>query len=432
MSTPVLDPLAGRLPSGEALPRLLAEPTPDSSRPTLGDHVARWGKLDLQPLRDFLIPELERSGLKGHGGAWFPVGAKWRSVSTRGLRAPVVVANGAEGEPGSRKDALLLSRSPHLVLDGLAAAAAALRAHRAIAYVPAPLVPGMERALDERCRFGADPVEVELVAAPSRFIAGQESAVVNAINGGGAASAVPTFVGLRPVRERGVGRRPTLVQNVETLAHVALIARFGSSWFRSLGSGGTPGTMLLTVSGRWASPTVIEAPLGLSLRQVLRIDPGDTGRYAGALLGGYGGAWVPIETLLGLPLSEAHAREAGATLGAGVVMLLPIDHCPIAETARVLRYLDGQGAGQCGPCVHGLSSLAERLEGLAFTRRVNHDSVHLVNELCDLIEGRGACRHPDGAARLVRSALNVFGDEADAHVRHGACRRAREPGYFPV
>ncbi len=390
----------------------------------LGDHLQQWGRLP--PMRpDHLLDEVDRSGLRGHGGAWFPVGAKWAAVRAAGLRSPVVVANGAEGEPASGKDRLLLERFPHLVLDGAAAAAAALRARRVVVHVGAAAVAGVQAALDERDRRGVDPCPVEIVVAPDRFIAGQESAVVNTIVG--RTPGIPSFTGLRPVREQGVGGRPTLVQNVETLAHVALIARFGAEWFRSVGTPEAPGTLLLTVTGHWDTPRIVEAPLGAPLGAVLGIGPADARGIQGVLLGGYGGGWLPAGPALNLPLTEESARALGSSLGPGVVVVLPDGICPWAEVARVVRYLEGESAGQCGPCVNGLDTLATTVEHLAWRPRTLRGGVAGLPTLCGLIEGRGACHHPDGVARFVRSALGVFGEHAELHLRRGPCSDAYAP-----
>jgi NADH:ubiquinone oxidoreductase subunit F (NADH-binding) len=342
-----------------------------------------------------------------------------------------VVVNGAEGEPASRKDALLLLRAPHLVLDGARAAASAVGADRIVVYVPAGSVPGICGALDDRRVRRLDPVDIEVVEAPDAFLAGQESAVVTVLNG--RPDPVPSFTGLQTIRDRGVGGRPTLVQNAETLAHVALVARFGAAWFRGLGSAEAPGTMLLTVSGRWNGPTVVEAPTGAPLDQVLSLTRGEAEHYLGVLLGGYGGTWVTTDALFDLRLDEGSARRAGATLGAGVVALLPRGHCPLAEVANVVRYMDAQGAGQCGPCVNGLGELSAHLDALAFDRTDRRSrTVAAVLQLADLVEGRGACRHPDGVARFVRSACSVFSAEIAAHQRSGPCRAATGPAFLPV
>ena len=365
----------------------------------------------------------------GHGGAWFPVAAKWRAVAGASRRRPVVVANGAEGEPASRKDALLLMRAPHLVLDGLALAATALHAQQAIVYVPASSMPTVEAALAERRARGLDPIAIELAESPDTFISGQESAVVNAL--GGRRGAVPSFVGLTTIRERGVGGRPTLVQNVETLAHVALVARFGADWFRGVGTAQNPGTMLLTVDAAprapWSSRR--RSALPSAPRPVLGED--DLARTRAFLLGGYGGAWVSPQVFAELPVSEKAARHAGATLGAGVIVPLPRDVCPLAEMADVVRYMEGQGAGQCGPCVHGLGELAESMDRLAYGGR-GGPHIDRILEICTLVEGRGACRHPDGVARFVRTGLGVFADEVASHQRRGPCTRTRAARVLPV
>ena len=391
----------------------------------LRSHLDQWGDLHHQPQR--LIDELDASGLVGHGGAWFPVAAKWRSVAGASRRRPVVVANGAEGEPASRKDALLLARAPHLVIDGLALAASTLRARQAVVYAPAASLPTLEAAVAERRSCGFDTIAIELVEAPETFISGQESAVVNAISG--RIGAVPSFVGLTTIRERGVGGRPTLVQNVETLAHVALVARFGADWFRSVGTAQNPGTMLLTLL-RSGGPMVVEAALGSSLRLAAGLGDDDLSRTRGVLLGGYGGAWVSPQVFSELPVAEKAARRVGATLGAGVIVPLPYGVCPLAEMADVVRYMEGQGAGQCGPCEHGLGALADNMDRLAYGGR-GGPRLDSILEICRLVEGRGACRHPDGVARFVRSGLGVFADEVASHQRQGSCAQTRAPRVLP-
>jgi NADH:ubiquinone oxidoreductase subunit F (NADH-binding) len=188
--------------------------------------------------------------------------------------------------------------------------------------------------------------------------------------------------------------------------------------------------MLLTVS-RPGGPMVMEAALGSSLRAAAGLEEDDLARTAAFLLGGYGGAWVSPQVFAELPIAEKAARRAGATLGAGVIVPLPLDVCPLAEMADVVRYMEGQGAGQCGPCVHGLGELAETMERLAFGGR---GGPHLdsILEICTLVEGRGACRHPDGVARFVRSGLAVFADEIASHQRRGPCSRTRAARVLPV
>ena len=366
------------------------------------------------------MDELTRSGLRGHGGGWFPVATKWRAVHRIGSRRPVVVANGAEGEPASSKDRLLMKRVPHLVLDGAVLAAGTVGASKVVVHVTPSAAAPMRAAIDERSRHDLDPCPIEVVVAPERYLAGQESAVVNTLNG--RRTGVPSFVDLRSVREAGVAGRPTLVQNVESLAHAALIGRFGADWFRQLGTEDSPGTALLTVTGRWAKPTIVEAPLGERLGDILSLDAGIADSIQGVLLGGYGGGWIATSKACAMPLEEEAARAQGSSIGPGVVILLPKEVCPLLEVSRVVHYMAGEGAGQCGPCVHGLAALGQMIERLAVQPSSLRGALGAIPNLCGLIEGRGACRHPDGVTRFVRTALHVFEIHATLHVQRGPCQ----------
>jgi NADH:ubiquinone oxidoreductase subunit F (NADH-binding) len=403
-------------------PTRLLDPAGGADVVGLDAHLDRWGPMpNLSP--SAVQAAVEASGLRGHGGAWFPVGTKWRAVAGARGRRPVVVANGAEGEPASGKDRYLLHHSPHLVLDGAALAARAVGSDRVVVHVTAGPVAGLQAALAERARRGTDRCTFEIVVAPDRFLAGQEAAAVATVNG--RAPGIPTFVGIRSVREQGVGGRPTLVQNVETLAHVALIARYGSDWYAEVGTPDSPGTALLTVTGRWDAPRIVEAPFGTTLGATLDLGPDAARGIQGVLLGGYGGGWLPTATALTMPFTEPQARSHGTSIGAGVVVLLPTGLCPLAECARVVRYMEGEGAGQCGPCVNGLDVLATSMEHLAYRPRSLRGGVAALPTLCGLVEGRGACHHPDGVARFVRTAVEVFADHAALHLSRGPCQTAR-------
>ena len=422
------DPGATTVEAPFGVERLLIGVGADAPMVSLGEHLSRWGDLPDWRGSSFL-DELERSGLRGQGGAWFPLAIKWRSLRPTRMRGPVVVANGAEGEPASGKDRLLVQLLPHLVLDGAAVAARTLGASQVYVHVHADAVGTMRQAIAERQQHGLDPVVPEVVVAPERYLAGQESAVVNTIGGG--RPAMPYFAGIRTVRDQGVAGRPTLVQNVESLAHVALIARFGATWFRSVGTPDSPGTSLLTVTGRWREPRIVEAPLGMPLGHFLGLGSGDAGQIQGVLLGGYGGGWLQTTQALAMPLTEEEARRNESSIGAGVVALLPSSACSVAELSRVVRYMDGQKAGQCGPCVNGLDGLARSLELLAFQPGSLRGGMNAIFALCDLVDGRGACGHPDGVARFVRSGLRVFADHAQLHLQRGPCHQDNPP-FLPV
>jgi NADH:ubiquinone oxidoreductase subunit F (NADH-binding) len=328
-----------------------------------------------------------------------------------------VVANGAEGEPLSRKDRMLMEQRPHLVIDGALLAADAVGADDVVLYVGADHAGAMQaihRATTERP--GPERARLRLVSAPVRYVSGEETAAVHFINAG---IALPTSIPPRPY-ERGVDGRPTLVQNVETLAHVALIARFGDEWFRSLGSGKASGTTLVTVGGAVPQTVLIEIPQGMTLTDAVNAAGGITSDSDAVLLGGYFGGWVESTTAWGLPLDVEPLRQLGCTLGCGVIAVLPSGRCGVIETARILAYLAHESARQCGPCTFGLraiSAAAGRVAGLAATP----GDLENIQRWAGLLAGRGACHHPDGAAGLLASALRVFAAEFQLHESARRC-----------
>jgi NADH:ubiquinone oxidoreductase subunit F (NADH-binding) len=354
-----------------------------------------------------LIALVEEAGLTGRGGAGFPTARKLASVAGH---SPVVVGNAMEGEPLSGKDALLLTRSPGLVVDGLSLLGSALGAHRIVLALGSG-VPA------EPVRRVARQTLVEVKALTGGFVAGQESSLVNQIDG---RAGVPSDA-LVPVYRRGVGGRPTLVLNAETLAQLALLARHGAGWFRSLGTPSDPGTFLVTVSATNAAtlthPGVLEVPRGIPLRTVLAAAGTDLDRVAGVLVGGYHGAWVPPSADVLLTVDDLARFDAAP--GAGVIHVLDRETCPLAHAATIARYLAGQSARQCGPCVNGLPHLATTLHRLAVPG-AGHDVVVEVDRMRRLVDGRGACAHPDGTARFVASTMRVFADHVDDHLR-GTC-----------
>jgi NADH:ubiquinone oxidoreductase subunit F (NADH-binding) len=241
---------------------------------------------------------------------------------------------------------------------------------------------------------------------------------------------VPSFVPPRPF-EKGVRRHPTLVLNVETLAHIALIARSGPAWFRQVGTAAEPGSALVTVSGAVSAPGVYEVALGTPVAAVLDRAGGPSEPPQAVLAGGYFGGWLPLPAAGGVPLADQALRQAGAALGPGVLVVLPDGSCPLAETARVTGYLASQSAGQCGPCSNGLPALAEALSHVAFGQP-SGDVLRWAQDLLGLVAGRGACHLPDGAAGLVASALRVFAADLRQHARHGPCGRAARAPVLPL
>jgi NADH:ubiquinone oxidoreductase subunit F (NADH-binding) len=392
-------------------------------------HAARAGRLPYRDAPGRLIQDLQMAGLTGRGGAAFPVHRKLAAVleaAQARRRPPVVIANGAESEPASDKDATLLWLAPHLVFDGLQLAAEAVGADQAILYTHADrrndVGRRLRQALAERRGVGADRVPVELAEAPPRFLSGQETALVNHLGGG---PAIPTFMPPR-ITERGLAGAPTLVQNAETLAHLALIARRGPRWFRQVGTKAEPGSMLCTIRRTDGVPRIAEVPLGAPLKSLL----GDSRGDGAVLIGGYHGTWVPAAEAAKLTLDNRSLDSVGARVGAGILITLPRDRCGLAETALVVRYLALESAGQCGPCLNGLPRIAAALAELA-SARPRRGTRADVERWAGLVTGRGACHHPDGTARFVHSALATFAAELDRHER-GRCSATNTSAFLPI
>jgi len=388
---------------------------------SLDDHLALHGPA---PLRADLLDQLEAAGLTGRGGAAFPTATKARFVAKGRGRRRVVAVNAMEGEPAAIKDQTLLATSPHLVLDGAQAMAAAIRADRVVICVArdhAAAQAHVVAAVAERAAH--DPIAVEVVVPPGRYVAGEESALAHFLDGG---EATPTFRKDRPSLLR-VGSRPVLVDNAETLAHVALIDRHGPAWFRAVGSDEAPGTALFSV-WPWGPPVCLEAPTSATARTLLA-EAGMSKSVAGVLLGGYGGTWVGPEAL-DAPLSPGGLAPFGAQRGAGIVYAVPSDACGIAETAAIAGFMSQESAGQCGPCAFGLPAVAEDLDRLV--RGIDHRALEHLERRLASVDGRGACRHPDGVARMIRSALNVFGHDARRHAAGEPCAHARRRPLAPT
>ena len=420
---PALVPLT----DGHLLPALVSYPvgwtepltslTPDD----LDTHLARYGDRPRFTHRSGarLISALAATELDGCGGGHFPVAAKWRAHRDAG-GGGVVVANGAESEPASAKDAALLQLRPHLVLDGLVCAAEALGARSLVVWLhegaSSPFA-SVTRALAERRAAGlAEPI-VYLATAPRRYVAGESSAIVRALSGG---PARPEFRRV-PTAVRGVHGRPTLIQNVETLARTAMIARSAS---------GRPAAARLFTIATAGERTVIEVAGTTTLTQAIDSVLGPRPHQA-ALVGGYGGTWVSWQVLSSLPANERAARAQGLSLGAGVLLPLGTQGCGLAEAAAIAQFLAAESARQCGPCRFGLRASAEALTSIVDLRARSAEVGRLAGMLGE-VSGRGACHHPDGAVRMIRSAMATFASDVHSHVAGSGCRHGGDDQFFPT
>jgi NADH:ubiquinone oxidoreductase subunit F (NADH-binding) len=399
--SPVPVPEQVRIHAGPALLSGVAD------GPSLEAHRARYGGVPAVRL-DALVEMVARAGMKGRGGAAFPFATKLEAAA-RGRR-PVVVVNLSEGEPASAKDTALALSRPHLVLDGAAATARALGAREVHLVLPGDR-PAPRRRMRQALRERDDGLRWQEHTADARFVAGQARAVVELMAG---RPNLPVTA-WAPEAVEGHRGRPTLLSNAETWAQVGRLLHTGPAAYAQLGTPDEPGTTLLTLSRRGCVPEIVEVPFGTRMREALpSADPATP-----ALVGGFHGAWTTWATLGDARVSVPGMAALGMPLGAGVVHLTHTDECPLAFASAVVDYLAGQSAGRCGPCLNGLPALAQAVRAVL----VGDDATDRVEQLSGLLTRRGACAHPDGTVRMVRSLFTALPHEVAAH-RHGGCLAA--------
>jgi NADH:ubiquinone oxidoreductase subunit F (NADH-binding) len=380
--------------------------------PALSQHRQTWPEPRILHGKQ-LLDVLHHAEIKGRGGAGFPFARKLQTALESGKRRAVIV-NAAEGEPGSAKDSALILTAPHLVLDGAEIVARAMSVKTIHIMVPSerPAVrPALERALDER----PSEVTYEVYETGGTFVSGQANAVLEGIEG----RANLPVTSWQPQAIKGLRGRPTVLSNAETYAQVAALVAMGPERYAADGTREEPGTTLLTIAGDGPGGVVMEVPLGTPLADVLRLCGYEADTTV--LMGGYFGAWLAPHEVAVRHLSRADMTAAGASLGAGIILPLDREACPVVLTARIVEYLAGQSARRCGPCKNGLPALAEAVSLLA--DRGVATALRRIAQLDDVVSGRGACAHPDGTVRLVRSMLKSFPDEVRAH-EHQQCQAA--------
>ncbi|MCV7153667.1 NADH-ubiquinone oxidoreductase-F iron-sulfur binding region domain-containing protein [Mycolicibacterium pyrenivorans] len=387
------------------------------------DHVAYVQSGGYQALDDpdALLEEVDRSGLLGRGGAAFPLAVKLRTVRDAGRAGipTVVLANGEEGEPASVKDKWLLRNRPHLVLDGVRLAARIVGADQAYVYVSdTHAVHALTTALDSA---PSDDLAVRVVAVEPGYVAGEETAAVRAVNGG---PAKPTDKPPRPFEE-GIGKRPTLVGNVETLANLPFILRHGSDAFRARGTSASPGTFLATVTGGGKPPALYELPHGTPVTELLEQHQVPADGLKGVLMGGYFAGLLNRE-VLDATLDHESMRRLNSGLGCGAVSLIT-DDCPVAIAASVMAYFDRENADQCGSCFNGTAAMSAVTSALRDGAAAQDDLTRL-ERWSVVLRGRGACATLDAATNVAASLLRAFPTDVARHLA-GDCDACRADAY---
>jgi len=346
-----------------------------------------------------LIDAVAASGLRGRGGGAFPAARKLAAVASQDGEK-VVVVNGEEGEPASVKDRWLLRTRPHLVIDGALRAAQAVGARTVYFYASdAAAVASLEAALAE---LGSVPADLRVHPVEACYVAGEETAAVNAING---RPAKPSEKPPRPF-EAGVGGLPTLVANTETIAALPGIGR---------GATGQGLSFLLTLGGAVPRPGLYEVPFGIRLGEATEILGGLAGPARGYVMGGY---FAGLLNPRGHDLLLDHdaLRAEGSGLGCGAVTVLGADDCPVGVATLLLAYFGRQNAGQCGSCFNGTAAMAAVATALARGQAGAAEIARLAH-WSGFLPGRGACATLDGAAGVTATLLREFPAEVDAHQR---------------
>ncbi len=396
---------------------LLTEPAVDLvAYRARGGYRALTGEISTEAI----LARVAEAGLRGRGGAWFPVERKWTTaLAVPGRR--VLVANGAEDEPGSRKDRHLMTVAPHLVIDGALTAAVALGADTVKLYVnshAAPSLAAMRAALAEVLATDlAAAIDVVVVEAPASYVAGEDSAAVEYLQTG---TAQPRNKPPFPA-EAGLDGRPTVVSNVETLAHLALIARDGVDAFRANGTEDCPGTMLVTLPAECRNPGVYEVPVGAVLDEVLQKFGGGfvDGPARGIQVGGPASGWLAGDNLH-VPLDPTSVAAAGSSLGCGAVRVLPSGHCAVDAVTSTSEFFAREQCGKCPPCrmgtqfVHGVAKAL--LAGKAQVAQLD-----TAPTLIAQIKPATACALPSFTLPPFVSAREVFADDFATHLAGGEC-----------
>lgn len=378
------------------------------------------------------ISEIRDAGLRGRGGAGFPTAIKWQGLHDSPADLKFVVCNGAEGEPGTFKDRFLLRHNPYQTLEGLAIAAHVVGAQRAFVCIKASFDregEAIEQAMRE-FRDARIPLTIELVKGPDEYLYGEEKAMMEVIEGGLPMPRVfpPYIEGLFGGTYGGPTDRqnnPTLVNNVETLAHVPHIIREGAEKFRRQGTDDTPGTMIFTVSGDVKRPLVAELPLGLTVRDLVKeIAGGDAKEIAiKAVFPGVANRGITGE-MLDTTLGFDSMKGVGSALGSAGFIVYNETACMVKVAEIFSRFLYVESCNQCPPCKMGSRQITECLERLLRYEGRQSD-VESTMEATTWVENAARCYLPTSEALVVSSVVTAFTDEFSDHVR-GSCDKRHD------
>jgi len=408
------------------LARAAKGPVADIAAAEAAGAWAAWRKATTELSPEVVLHTISESGLRGRGGAGYPTGAKWRDCVSQPEPVRYVVANGFEADPGAGADRTLMELDPHLVLEGTAMAAWVVGAERAIIAVSSAAPDAAERLrtaiveAEEQGYIGLSldgpSLTIEVREVTGSFVVGEETVLLRALEGQRAqADQRPPH----PSRA-GLHGKPTVVNNVKTLAAVPWIVEHGAGAYASLGTAETPGTTLLQLGGATKRSGVVEVPLGTTLRAVVDGPGGGTaGSLKALLVGGPTGGFLPPEAL-DTPLTYEALREAGTLAGSGTLLALD-DHACLVDVATLMtRYLNDNACGKTIPCRIGTRRLSEL--GAAFcSGRARPTDADLLDDLAADVRDAALCGLEADAGNPLLSVMRYFAPEFEAHATRGEC-----------
>jgi len=397
-------------------------------------------KKALKMTPEAVIEDVKKSGLRGRGGAGFPTGLKWQFVDKKSPKPKYIVCNADESEPGTFKDHLLMERNPHLLIEGCLIGCYAIGSKAAYIYIRGEfyhLFPTMEKAIEDARKAGflgkniqgsGFDCEVYLHRGAGAYEAGEETALLESLEG---KRAQPRFKPPFPAVE-GAWKCPTAVNNVETLCNVPLVMTRGAEWYASLGPEKNGGPKLFCVSGAVKRPGTFEAPMKVTLKELIY-------DYAGGPLDGHtikavipGGSSVPIlmPDQIDIPASFDDVQKAGSLLGSAAIMVLDETTDMVWLAENLLHFYRHESCGKCTPCREGTDWLYRLLHRMTQGKATEKD-IPLLQSVANQINGKSLCAFGDAAATPVLTTLKWFRPEFEAYVKGNppapASYRARTP-----
>jgi len=379
---------------------------------------------------DEVVEMVKQSELRGRGGAGFPTGLKWSFVPKDAPGPRYLCCNADEGEPGTFKDKVIIEHDPHLLIEGIVISCYALSIQTAYIYVRGEFALGAQRLmaaiseaeakgfLGEKILGSGFSLQVRVHRGGGSYICGEETALLESLEGKrGQPRLKPPFPA-----SVGLYGRPTIINNVETLANIPSIVMNGPEWFASIGTKWNTGTKLFAVSGHVNKPGVYELPLGVSLRELVFEHAGGIrkGRTLKAVMPG--GSSTPLVTPenLNVALDFDSLAAIGSMLGSGAVIVMDDTTCMVQVALRLTRFYRHESCGKCTPCREGLGWMIRILEGIE-SGRGNPSDIGLLVDISSQISGKTLCPMGDAAVIPVQSTIKKFMDEYESHLKTGSC-----------